>query len=141
MRDYLLIPDLTATTRVDPERVRLEMFGTPDDLAAYDSDKDSTKAQVEIGYIPASELTRISAMTSASDDETHEARLLRMVEQQRELVRRGVVAWNLRGDIGRADGRISDAALDIIERRHWLVPLAVEISRYNSLSEEKKSQS
>lgn len=141
MRDYLLIPDLTATVRVDPERSRIEMFGSQDDLAEYDRDTDSCKAEFEIGYIPAQDLTRISAMTASADGETQEARLLRMAEQQRELVRRGVVGWNLRGDLGRSNGCISDAALDIIERRHWLVPLAVEISRYNSLSEEKKSRS
>lgn len=144
MKDYLLIPDMTATVRVDPERLRIELFSSDADrdtlLAEYDSDRDSPRAEIEIGYIPASELTRISAMT-AEEDDSHERRVLRMAEQQRELVRRGVVGWNLRGDLGRKDGRISDAAIDIIERRHWLVPLAVQISRYNSLSEEKKSLS
>lgn len=136
MKDYLLVPDLAATTKIDPERSRIEMFCSAEELAEYDANVGE-KPSIEIGYIPASKLTEISAMEIPEDKSKQ---ILAMAEQQRELVRYGVRSWNLRGEFAIENGRCADSVIDVIERRHWLVPLAVEVSRYNSLSEEKKSQ-
>jgi len=111
-----------------------------EDLDAYRQEPDPN-ALITIGYIPASKITEldfrwVEAAQGQKDLGPYNAELgIKFMNVCREYVRAGVKGWSAmeKFDI--------DKAMDYFERNNWLYTLTNLVKDFNSLSEEKKTES